>query len=632
MSRGERVLMATRSAQASDVLAGLLERHPGPDPVLFGGGERADRLARRLADGLAAPPAPDDQALAEAAREAAALAGSIDAVLDGVAASARYRRLAPLVPEHRRRAPRWFEPGADLEHPAALLARARRAGGPFARWRAGRAIRALRAAGGAGAGEAEVEDLASTLDLARTCAAASTARSTIGEDLWSALLVADERWRAELARHLGRSVRARVSGDARRAVAALASALRAGRARRRRHLRGIDPDALTDALPLWVGTLRDIEELLPAVPAMFDLVVVDEASQVDQLSAAPALLRARRAVVVGDPRQLRFVSFVPDAAVADGLQRQGLEHLADRLDVRRVSAFDLAAGASAVTFLDEHFRSVPHLIGFSARRFYDDRLRLVTRHPATESARRIEVVRVDGARDAHGVNGAEVEAVAAALEAALAGGAASVGVVSPFRAQADALEEMIGERVDLERIRVASLRVGTVHAFQGDERDLMIVSLVVRDGGDGHAFLEDPNLFNVLVTRARHHMVAVTSTVAPRPGLLADYLRWADVTPQPAPPGEAEGAWAGAVAEALVAGGEVVRPGYPVGRWTVDLCLGEGAGALGVECGVHPDGPATHRARHLALRRAGWRIVDAFPERFDADPAAAAASLATLLT
>src|SRR5690606_7684056 len=127
---------------------------------------------------------------------------------------------------------------------------------------------------------------------------------------------------------------------------------------------------------------------------VFDLVVLDEASQIDQLAGAGALLRARRAVVVGDPRQLRHVSFVPDELVARTVAAHRLDALGARLDVRRASVLDVAAAAAPATWLDEHHRSVPHLIDFSARRFYDGRLHVATRHPANESADAIEVVRV----------------------------------------------------------------------------------------------------------------------------------------------------------------------------------------------------------------------------------------------
>lgn len=101
---------------------------------------------------------------------------------------------------------------------------------------------------------------------------------------------------------------------------------------------------------------------------MFDVVVFDEASQIDQVRAATALMRAERAVIVGDPRQLRHVSFVSDermdAAADDFGVGSQLRHLAD---VRRNSLFDIAAATSPVIALREHFRSARHIILLSRR-------------------------------------------------------------------------------------------------------------------------------------------------------------------------------------------------------------------------------------------------------------------------
>lgn len=55
---------------------------------------------------------------------------------------------------------------------------------------------------------------------------------------------------------------------------------------------------------------------------------------------------------------------------------------------------------------------------------------------------------------------------------------------------------------------------------------------------------------------------------------------------------------------------------YPVGSWEVDVVVGDGTNAIGLECRVHPDGPAAHLDRHLTLTRAGWRLIDAFPSRW----------------
>ena len=390
--------------------------------------------------------------------------------------------------------------------------------------------------------------------------------------------------------------------------------------------------SLVRTLPLWVGTLGDIEALLPSQPGAFDVVILDEASQIDQLAASGALLRAERAVIIGDPRQLRFVSFVADAQVQAALAANGTEPVAARLDVRRVSAFDLGASASAVTMLDEHYRSVPHLIGFSAHRFYDDRLLVATRHPSNEQLRAIEVRRLDGAR-VDGINQAEVEAAVAEVQAVLAADPHStVGVVSPYRAQVDAVFDAVGAAVSLDVLQSGRVRVGTVHAFQGGECDVVVASFAIGGAADrGRAFLEDPHLFNVLVTRARHRMVALVSSDAPTKGTLADYLTWSEHPPAPPMLVPAADEWTRQLITVLTDAGAPVRAGYPVGRWHLDLVVGEGALAQAVTTRVHPQGPAAHVRRHLALHRAGWRQTEAFPTDHDGDPVATALALQDLV-
>lgn len=638
VARGETVLMATRSTEAADVLAAHLEREPGPDPVLFGGSTRARRLARVLAEGLAQPGDPE---VAARAQQAAAwereVAAAVDRTLGGLDVWARYQLVAAEVPAHRAVAPDWFGEGVDLDRAAAVLQRAvaRRDGWG---WWARRAARRARSDAGAPP-STSLERLGEALAAARLRRAVAGVVPQVGEGRWAELARAEDRRRATAASALAEAVRGRVDAEHTRAVAALATALRAGRGQRRRHLASVDGRWLAEALPLWVGTLGDIETLLPQQPAMFDLVVLDEASQIDQPAAAVGLVRGRRAVVIGDPQQLRHVSFVPDRDQEGAVARHGVAELADRLDVRRVSAFDLAAGAAPVTLLDEHFRGPPHLIEFSARRFYRGRLTVATRHPATDATSCIEVRSVGGDRDASGVNSAEVAAAldvlseVAATAAAGSGPVPSLGLATPFRAQADALLAAVGDAWSSEDIERFRLRVGTVHAFQGDERDVVVVSLGVGPDGAGLRFVEDPHLFNVLITRARRRMVVLSSCPAPRPGLLADFLAWAarpPARPDPAVAGPVD-PWVASVAAALDAGGVAAHVGYPVGRETVDLVVGEGAAAVGVEMAVHPEGPAAHRRRHLRLRHAGWRLAEAFPAGHDGDPYAAAVEVATMV-
>lgn len=200
--------------------------------------------------------------------------------------------------------------------------------------------------------------------------------------------------------------------------------------------------------------------------------------------------------------------------------------LAARLDVRRNSAFDVAAGVAPVLTLDEHFRSDPHLVDFIADRIYGGALKVATRAPSTASRDCVKVVRTEGCRDRSGVVAAEVDWVVRELERLRGLGARSVGVITPFRAQADALEAAVLGRFSTDDLETLDLRVGTVHAFQGNERDMVVASLGIGPGQDTASwrFVEDPHLFTVLFTRARRHLSVLVSGDPPAGGLVAAYL------------------------------------------------------------------------------------------------------------
>lgn len=626
VAQGRSVLVTTPTEHAADVLGELLDRQPGPTPIMFG--STAGR--RRMIEALeAATPVPGREvdrlrqvamhATEERRRAERVVLGALERELRATRAD----RWTAQLPELRAAVPGVFAPGADLAEVGrrvdALQARPS--------WWRRRRLRSL-----VGCAPIVGVDAVAAAVLAAADVRAQLELDTVGGTslgaAWDVLLSAEAAERAAegrlvdaLARHEDRW-----RGAGRRAVAGLLAALPAGRAVRRAALDVIDADALVRAVPLWVGTLRDVEDLLPARPGLFDLVIVDEAAQVDQFRAAGALLRADRAVVVGDPRQLRHVSFVADVDVAAALARHGVGDLADRLDVRRQSLFDVAAGASAVTFLDEHFRSVPHLIDFSARRFYGGRIRVATRNPVNEAEDAIDVVR---APDVPG----EVAVVVDLVARLVADGVVGIGAITPFRAHADAIEAAIIDRFDPEVIEAHGLRTGTAHAAQGSERDHLVVALglAVDDPPARWRFAEDPNLFNVLVTRGRRRVTIVTSLPERgfRPGIVADYLRHADHPPAAPTTAPATTPWVDELAAELERNGVAVRVGYPVGRWTVDICAGTGGSAVALDCAVHPDGPAAHVERHRGLRRAGWRVVDAFPSRWEGDAAAAAVELAT---
>ena len=535
IARGERVLVAAPSDAAIAAVRSLISRSGVSAPIVVGGG-RAERtqLADRLGWGAGAQRDERESAatVSGAMGRYRALRAAVEEQLAVEAASAPSAEIDELVARYD--APGFFEPDADHAQLDELL---RRATGPTRWWwqrrRARRAADALRSTGRA-SGEVGPDRLATALTVARRMSAAAVSRAAGGlslDHVWPSLSDAEAAARTASAAWLDwRSTNSRHRRAGAQAVSVVAAALRSGRTRRRELLGSVPGRTLTDALPIWVATLRDIEDLLPPTPAMFDLVIIDEAAQVDQPTASVALARASRAVIVGDPQQLRHVSFLADDRVRDVLAAHNLTGdplLAGRLDLRRMTVFDAATGVAPVQMLDTHYRSAPHLIGFSARRFYDGRLTVATAHPGNDRADHIDVVALPGHRAADGINTAEVDWIVAHLRARVADGATSVGVVTPFRAHADAIARAVTDAFGLDELDRLDLRIGTVHGFQGCERDEIVISLGASEP-DQLGFVNDRNLFNVMVTRARHRVTLLSSLGDRGTGLVAEYLRYAD--------------------------------------------------------------------------------------------------------
>lgn len=263
---------------------------------------------------------------------------------------------------------------------------------------------------------------------------------------------------------------------------------------------------------------------VPFQPASLDLVLIDEASQCDIASAIPMLLRAKRVVVIGDPQQLCHITQVTPRLDASLLKDANLESFRT-WGYSQNSLFMMAAAncrSDDVVTLVEHHRSVYDIISFSNSFFYQNKLRVATRSRKKETEPAVEWRDVKGTvKKVYGrgaVNDEEAKAVAAYIEDLVVkrGYIGSVGVVTPFRGQANRIRDYVGQIEGLE-ITSVDLIVDTVHKFQGDERDMMIFSPVVSDGISPSAlgFLASQgNIFNVAVTRARSRLITIGDKAA----------------------------------------------------------------------------------------------------------------------
>ncbi|MGW8376486.1 AAA domain-containing protein [Streptomyces sp. ODS28] len=274
----------------------------------------------------------------------------------------------------------------------------------------------------------------------------------------------------------------------------------------------------------------------PRDPALFDLVVIDEASQCSIPHVLPLLFRARRALVIGDAMQLTHIAKVGPEREAlvrrrIGLRSDWLEK--HRLAYRRHSAFHAAErSAGGTLLLDEHFRCHPDIATISNDLFYDGGLTVLTDTRDRPSLERNALIwsHVEGraSRPSNGgswVNSEEIRKVDDSVRYLLGQlpPDATIGVVTPFKAQANVLREQLSQ-YDQER-----LRVGTVHTFQGGERDIMVFSLVASEGMSPGAVSwihRQLNLWNVAITRARAHLIMVgdRNLWAKRGGIVAALL------------------------------------------------------------------------------------------------------------
>lgn len=264
----------------------------------------------------------------------------------------------------------------------------------------------------------------------------------------------------------------------------------------------------------WAVTARSPRRFRDRA-ALFDLVIVDEASQCSTPDVLPLLFRAKRALVIGDPMQLQHITTLQPRQEAEAHRGAGLraswldEH---RFEHRRYSSFHAAARAAGGSLLlDEHFRCHPNIVGISNRHCYGDRLTVLTEPRSLRRLEGVDAVQwldVTGTArrggDGSWINEDEAERVHLSVDRLLQRlpEGSTVGVVTPFRAQ----KELIARRWEHE----PRVRVGTVHTFQGGQQDVILLSLVAgakMRPSTVNWLCREVNLWNVAITRARSHLI-----------------------------------------------------------------------------------------------------------------------------
>lgn len=450
---------------------------------------------------------------------------------------------------------------------------------------------------------------------------------------------------------------------------------------------------VNDLKPVWLMSPLSVSDTLPLQPDLFDVVIFDEASQVPTEDAVPALCRARQVVIVGDEMQLPPTSFFSAAQSEEEMEvlaEEDGERIAIVLDADSLLA--QAARNLPATLLAWHYRSrFEALISFSNAAFYAGELVTIPDRSLRQRAGGDgPVVSDDDAAWAAGVetllaapitthriadgvydrraNLPEARYIAGLVRDLLRRETGlSIGIVAFSEAQQseieDALERLAAEDEDFsarltrevereEDGQFTGLFVKNLENVQGDERDIILMSVCYAPGRDGRMVMNfgpinqrgGEKRLNVIFSRAKRHMAIVT-TIAPEAitnvhndgaRALRSFLAFAEaqsagaqdkaqavlatLNPDAArtfdgklPPDPVRSA----IAEALRARGHEVHEHVGGASFRCDLAVVDPAGG-GYRLAVLLDRAATEERsieerfvfRPVILRAFGWRVID----------------------
>lgn len=432
--------------------------------------------------------------------------------------------------------------------------------------------------------------------------------------------------------------------------------------------------AMRQLKPCFLMSPTTVAEFIPNDAEFFDVVVIDEASQMLPSDALGSIARGKQCVVVGDPKQLPPTTFFGGSPVDD--DDQGDEA---QLAAVAESILDLALSAwRPPRHLRWHYRSRHSgLIKFSNSRFYDNQL-IVFPGPdeADESGGvkfnyvaegQYQPQRRGGTRQSRGAGNRNPAEAAAVVKSACefmsdpGNRDLSLAIVAVNRAQRDLIAELLDRESErnlvVRRYRqrwestLFPLMVSHLEAVQGDERDVVFISTVygpetqggpvrLRFGPITHAGGE--RRLNVLFTRAKHRVevfssmrandIRATPSSSEGVQVLRDYLEYAAtgrIEVGLDTGDELESPFEEHVLTRLLEKGYEVDPQVGVAGYRIDLGLKHPEYPHGYLLGIECDGATYHsarsvrdrdRAREAVLRDLGWEIYRIWSTDWFSDP------------
>lgn len=399
-----------------------------------------------------------------------------------------------------------------------------------------------------------------------------------------------------------------------------------------RNLMDEDARLLLRHRPVWLISTLSVPSRVPLVPGLFDLLVIDEASQCDIASSLPLFHRAKRAAVVGDPLQLGFVpglSVRQEHALMDhaGLPKVGRAAIAQ--SKRSLFEFADTRPAARTHFLADQFRSASDIVDYLNDGFYANRLRarrsddqLIT---VPQYRPGIDWVDVKGKaqriEDAN-INDEEAKEVAKRIVSLASDKkfTGSIGALTPFVGQVARIITEVDALKGPNWRKSRAIKIATIDKFQGGEADVIFFSLVVNAGGPVSAisFLQrERRRFNVAISRAKAACIIIGDLDAAKSSSIPHLRRlaWHATRQQSDIAHEMDSRWEEILSGALKKRGLDPIAQYEIGRRRLDFALFHGDVKLDVEVDgrafhTDPDGQrkTSDLLRDKEMLARGWKV------------------------
>jgi ssDNA-binding Zn-finger/Zn-ribbon topoisomerase 1 len=259
---------------------------------------------------------------------------------------------------------------------------------------------------------------------------------------------------------------------------------------------------LKEAFPCILAGIRDYAEFIPLEPDIFDLLIVDEASQVSIAQAFPALLRSKKVLILGDKKQF---SNVKTAQARSDTNTEYLNKLRDSFKrtisnspdkLARLENFNIKTSildffgyiSNYSTQLMKYFRGYKEIISYSNRYFYRDSLQVMKiRGKSIDEVLVFSFVPHDGKVELiPNTNSIEIDFIAKELQALKANSCKySVGIITPHTNQQKLLMEKINILPEKDYFfDDMRLKIMTFDTCQGEERDIIYYSMVATESDD----------------------------------------------------------------------------------------------------------------------------------------------------